>query len=303
MRSLIFVAGVIFAVQAGAIVVESPYNRKLDLTPIESILKSPKADLVKTIKATGVDVYLLPSKNAKQPIAGFLKDVPRLSEERFKKMNLDDLHLSGSEGIFIPATDPCCSLSRDSILVSDDVDAITMIHEFAHAVFYSQLSKEDKLSHITAEQEVINAVRVFKFRLDAVVRNVSNIRNPLWRRDLMNAMIDYVQAADKIVRFNLSEEVIIERSLQNLIKPDSKYYNRQRMEQGEKYALARLEEIRIIVSDLAFASDWSQGEIKVLEDTLEMREKYQLEKQYKELNANIKIFADKHAKLKEFKLL
>ena len=285
---------------ANAAKLSTPTNREIDLSPIAAVLKTQPKDLVKFIEASGVKVLIIQSES--KSVNPLWTSVPKVSAQTLAKWKLDGDNIGSSEGLFVSDSSSCCDKSGNLILIGDEAVPMTLIHEFMHAVMYSQLSKEKKIDTSSVVDNATNARATLKFRFEKVFKNRANLSNELWRRDMLNALNDYVDAMDKVIYYNISEEVIIERTLEKMIDKNSPYFNQVRLDQGDQYAKNKAEQIRILLKDADFVSAWMVGELKTLEDSIPMEEQYKSEESYKALHTKITQLAETYAKLNAFTL-
>ena len=305
MKFTVLFSSIFIAINSYALQMESPFAGRLDLKEVVEVLKTKPENLVSKIKSYGIDVKLFPLEKDKGQVklAPFLRGVERISTEQRASLDLEEMDFQSSEGVFISNENTIVKLKEDTIFVSDNVQPLTLVHEFTHAIIHKNMDSKHQAIGGNAEKEITQAQRVFKFRFDKIFRNSYLVADKLWRRDLTTSMIEYAVAIENIMTYSLSEEIVIERALQGMVKPGSLYYDIGRLTDGEKYAQNKLEQIRVLIADLAFVVDWTKGEIETLaEESMELREKYYLQKLFKQLAEKAEELNGKYLLLKNLKV-
>lgn len=287
---------------AQAAQIESPFlSHKVDLEPLSAILAAKPEELPALVNQLGAKIYLPPAtERSGARTTPFLKGVPRLGAEQYERFKLNELFGGTVGGVFISSQDPCCDLQENFIVIAEDALPLTLVHESMHYLFHSQRTAAELEIQKRAEAEIERDRRALKFRFDKVFRDLSLLSNRLWRRDLMNSVADYNQSLRNILSVSLSEEVLIERSLQALVKPGSPLHDSTRLDAGEAYAKSTLDFIRVLIADTDFITQWLKGEFKVLEGEMELAEKYGFEKKFAEYERDILDLAEKYHRLTDY---
>jgi hypothetical protein len=237
------------------------FNQTLDLNLVEKVVNLPATKLQNFIASFGVEIKKVKvTGEAKRVFNPIIASAPEASEQELEAI----VWSTEYEGRFVEAKNLCCDLAKDTIFLREDALTYTLIHQF----LYSQIDYLGQAVPNDVEKKYNLASRTHDFRFHKLFENPLNMLNPLWRRDIMSAQLDLVMTLNDRIRVTQAQEVIIELTLFQLIKPGNPYYNEVRQEEGVKYVEAMINNAITVFNSIHYSLDWTRNTLTELYEAI-----------------------------------
>ncbi|MBK7962402.1 MAG: hypothetical protein IPK04_15175 [Bdellovibrionales bacterium] len=240
-----------------------PFKQTLDMEVVHEITSSKPEQLINLINRHGVKVLRVVTKNPKKPLNPTLAGLEVAPTELLKNAEFDE----SDDGQMVAKSDPYCNLIQDTILIRDTALNYTLIHEFLHSAF--NVSPDSKRPDIDMKFRLAyNRLNKYK---DALFREPTNLLNPLWRRDILDAEKGVVAMLFSRIELTLSQEAIIERILFKLIDPNNPYFDGDRQNVGMEYGRFMINKAISIYSTAFETITWTKNTVDSFEDQIRLR--------------------------------
>jgi hypothetical protein len=249
-----------YADNAALIVKKFPFNQTLNMSVIYDVTHSKPEELIKKIQNYNVDIVVVKSNNStkmKNPIFHNLKNA---SDELIAKAEFESTY----DGRLVFKTDACCDLKKDTILIKDNAESYTLIHEFMH----SQLIKNGAMNE-NIEKDFLSAKNRLSFYHKKLLLGPEKLLSTLWRKDILERQHDYSQLLFERLQMGQSQEAIIEKILSDYIDQKNPYYVKQRAANGYKYGQLMLDNAISIYNEIYEQIEWTRNTTTALRDSIE----------------------------------
>ncbi|MBY0413274.1 MAG: hypothetical protein K2Q18_03880 [Bdellovibrionales bacterium] len=266
----IFFLSLVLSKKASALIVDNNLGRQINFSHVEVLLKLPKKELINEIQKQGVRIILNDSKE--KDVNEIFENLHFTNKEEMQKLGYYYPYPKG-EAEFMSSNDPDNELNENVIIISNNANTLTAIHEYMHYISYQQLTPELQKFSAIKRWEAARSERRMRDRFDRIMRNTFYLQETLWRQDMVNALDDFTNDLGPAIAFGMSEEIVIERALSRMVATDNLYYDKERLQNGLQYSETTWANILVKIRDLKFLNDWLIGEIISLEDLVDEEEK------------------------------
>lgn len=224
---VLFLSVVVQADSANWMQKSFPFKQSMNMEMVYDITTTRPEQLIAKMNKSGVNVLLVKSEKPERELNPLFKNLEVASDELLKKAEVQQSY----EGRMISKSNPCCDLKQDTILIRDTALTYTLIHEFMHAILFSESSAGDQ----DLETQFSVNFRRLTFYQKRIFDDSFELLNPLWRRDMLSAQADVVEKLFARIQMGQSQEAIIEKVLEKYIDSKNQYFDKARQEQGFKY--------------------------------------------------------------------
>ena len=239
-------------------------GRNLDTTLLNEAVKLPSKDLISYIEKSGAQVYLYPSRAKRNPHFAEGKAVSaRLRDEPMLK-NLFEDSGGGSTvadaGVFIPKEDTDLGHYGTFIVLAESATVHTLLHEFAHFVFYSTEEANEGIDSVRLDKYSL-AGKAWRAQRNLMLQMGYGLQNYVssdrYKRDnLVEAVLFDFKYETERVHWFVAEEVIVEALLASRVgSRSSNHFSEGRVKKGQEYALRNIRNTRVELSRRLHAWD------------------------------------------------
>jgi hypothetical protein len=214
---------------------KTPFGKSYDEVKLKEAISLPMPKLIEFISKSA-DIRLVPVRN------NLDKEVPPTELETNKLVqkvklpipkHLEDAVGSShrSAGLTILPKDPDIKVKRTTIFVNEFADSYTLVHEYMHTLLNATPGAHAIVSQMDAYRPTSKA----DFYFDKVLGNKLLLNDAKWRTELIEAVSESIDVYIKLVEQTTSEEIIIEKTLADLITPESPHFSKLRKDLGHQY--------------------------------------------------------------------
>lgn len=167
----------------------------------------------------------------------------------------------GYEGRSLPARAPCCGLERATVLIRDTATTYTLLHEVVHLLI---VPADGVALRADLDTQFALAYR----RLNTYQRRLYDdpwrLLEPLWRRDIAQALRETTTLLFDRLRIGQSQEAIAEKVLAGCIDECSPYFDAARRAEGRRYAEALIDNAIDVFNTLNAAVEFCDDTVRQL---------------------------------------
>ena len=220
---------------------ETVYGRRADIAALENVIgMKDLVQIVKSMEKAGVRIFRVLETEESQ----IKNQVEKLKKKKYFDflplipINLDSkLRYKASEiqdeaALFISWNEIGSEKDGNIILIAEYALPTTLFHEFTHHLFEIN-NRADTIRISEDQNKYNNDLGTFTKRMGKVLFDRNLLVNPLWRRDIDNAIADTQTLADVVQSRTISEEIAVESGLLTLMwETRSPWFNSERAHQG-----------------------------------------------------------------------
>lgn len=236
-----------------------PFEKSIDLEVVKNAILLPRCDLAKLIAENGVNLFRIEVKGEKTDECQSIPLLTTEISERVKK------HVGTNEAdsaITIVLGESDNQWNKNTIVINEFTTNHTIIHEFMHTLFNKKI-----ITNRLSENESYMVSRRNSFYYQKIALNTSYLNDPRWRKDYIDSLHDLVDGFVRASSQNLSEEIIIERTLFSLISElGGQNKNEERMKAGLLYADSFVGILYVTFNTILDQIIFIKSELKTLRD-------------------------------------
>ena len=254
---LLLACGVLAAAPANAQApargcLQVPFAQQVDLDTLDALLRAAPSEMLARIAALDIDVLRVPSVRPGRPANPLLAALPEAGDGLLRQAEFHDSY----EGRSLPAGAACCGRPRATVLIRDTAPTYTLLHEVLHLLIVPT-------DGITLRADLETRFALALHRLNVYQRRVyddpARLLEPLWRRDIAQALRDVTALLFDRLRIGQSQEAIVEKLLAGCIDERSPYFDDARRAEGRRYGAAMVDNavdvFNALHAALAFCAD------------------------------------------------
>jgi hypothetical protein len=209
------------------------YGRKADLALLNKVSQIPSLNsMVQEMEQGNVKIYKVPraikADAQRSKTFDFLPSVPVEQAAKFEEKVAD----VQSEGALFVTQDEIPGASSNFILIANDAEPMTLLHEYIHHLFETQNHQETtKIGEMESEHN--SFLRRFNFKTGKILSDRDLLASKLWRDEIKSLSEEYVESMESGQGIILAEEVAVETNLAKiLIANGSPHFDIQRAHVG-----------------------------------------------------------------------
>jgi ACT domain-containing protein len=223
------------AISHASTIVETAYGRRADISVLTDIVKLKNLEeIVNRLENEGVRIYKVKMEGIKESRLSFLKDAP---VDLYPDLAEKIADVDSRSAMFCTKSEISNS-KTNIILIAEDAEPMTLIHEFMHHLFETQ--NHDQTDYITETQKKYSVfLRRFNFKTRKVMLDNGLLVSKLWRSEIEEVAEEYANTINEGQGQIAAEEVAIESALSSLLQNDDGFlFNLTRAKEGVNgYAL------------------------------------------------------------------
>jgi hypothetical protein len=203
-----------------------PFEMTLPKKKVYEVVSQPPEKLISYVNAQGVEILL--SRPLDEKSHHFWRTYGQkltvASDELLQAAAFD-----GYQGKALSPYYPHFGVTKKTVIVDPESDALNLIHEYLHTEFNIP-------ENIDPEIELWFAVRYrsFSFKVTMLFKEPIYILNPQWRVDIHSAFETVFGMTYPRFQMGQVQEVIIHRVIVDLVKSDSPYFDVKVLEKALK---------------------------------------------------------------------
>lgn len=236
-----------------------PFAQQVDVATVTALARALPQDLPALIAGLRIDLKRVPSAHAARPANPLLADLPVAGERLLQQAAFLDSY----QGRSIPAGAACCGLERDTVLIRDTASTYTLLHEVVHLLIVPADGVVQRADLETRFAAAFHRLDVYQRRL---YDDPSRLLNPLWRRDIADALREVTALLFDRLRIGQSQEAIVEKLLAGCIDERSPHFDATRRAEGRRYGEAMIDNAVDVFNALNAALEFSDDAVRQLRD-------------------------------------
>lgn len=234
-----------------------PFAQQVDVQAVLALAQAQPAALLPRIASLGIDVLRVPGAGPDRPPNPLLAGLPLADERLLAQAGFQP----GYEGRAIPAGAECCGLKRAAVLIRETASTYTLLHEVVHLLI---VPADGAVMRADLETRFATSFR----RLDVYQRRLYDdpwrLLNPLWRRDILQALQDVSALLFDRLRIGQSQEAIAEQVLAGCIDQGSPFFDAARRAEGRRYGEAMIDNAVDVFNALHAATTFGEDTVRQL---------------------------------------
>ncbi|MFP5519763.1 MAG: hypothetical protein ACLGGX_07660 [Bdellovibrionia bacterium] len=246
------------------------FDLEMDMNLLYEVTHTKPEQLIDIMKRSGRDILLIKDSDDKKAKNPLYKNLNYASDDLLKKAEIQPSY----SGRLIPTTNPCCDLTKDTVLIKDTAPTYTLIHEYMHSLLEFKGTKPQA----DIEKTYSRVERKQLFYQRKLLENPVALLTPLWRKDMLSTQQEIIDMMYQRIRLGQAQEAIIEKLLSRYIDKNSPYFDEARSKEGLKYAEAMINNAITVYNNLHFSITWNMNTVIDLRSGLDSKELVPVEK-------------------------